>query len=275
MEITKIILKNKHGFKKILPPHIKYQNSESWGCIIEGKAVATAVMNIGENGGHIFWLWVAPDYRNQGVATALLQRLCQSAEKEYKKMLTITYPADSQWAVILEYLLLKLGFTLELSVYPGFRFTRQQLLDAPFMMSGKLGEDKSVVPLSQVSLLQIKELAAESSKEGGYLISGSDFAGIDEDRSMVLLNEGHIQGLTLISCKGAEDILSLDLFYLKKSAGNGALTLLRQTAKRVLSHPAGFSEFQFLCTEEVAVKICRQLMGEQKPEELEYCHGRY
>ena len=275
MELTRITPKNYVGFQKILPMQIEYENSEAWGCLIEKRAVGTAVINITEDVCRILWLWVSPAYRNQGVGSALLEKLCESVRKKERNILTITYPEAADWSIVMGYLLLKFRFTVEISVYPEFCFTRKQLMEASFISSKEGTVDQNVIPLTELSPLQKKELIAEIREKGNYPITALDFTEIEEDRSMAFIQEGDIRGVVLVGTRGAKDRLSLDLFYLKKNAGNAALTLLRQTALRALSHPAGLKEFRFLCTDDVAVKICTRLMGEQEPTEIEYYHGRY
>ena len=106
-----------------------------------------------------------------------------------------------------------------------------------------------------------------------YSISHADFERADEARSMVLLRNGRVKGLLLVSTMEAEDVLSLDLLYLSKSALHGALALVRQTALAALEHPAGLREVRFICTEEVGMRLCSSLMGAQENIPARYCNA--
>lgn len=273
MEITQITLKNMMSFEKVLPPLTKYQDTYMCGCVIDDKAVGSAVMYIFEEYCSIGWLWVANEYRRQGVGERLLDRLCESAGKEYKRDIIITYSSETSWAVVMEYLLLRKGFTIEIRTYPKFCFTSKQLLSSPLMKRSGVIADSRVVSLAELSQIQIKDFLAAGKENVNYHVTGMDFVYADKERSMALIYDGRIQGLVLVGTLGAENVLSLNLFYLNKVAGNGALLLLHHTAQAVISHPAGLHEFYFLCTDDITVKICRQLMGEKETLETELCHG--
>ena len=274
MEITRITSNNIEGFQNILPPYVRCENNHILGCIVNKKAVATAVMNLVKDNCSISWLWVSPDYRRQGIGGALLKSLCESAAKEYKKEVTITFPTDASWTVVMEYMMLKCGFTAEIHTYPRFCFTKEQLLSSPLMARKESGEDRRVMTLHQVSHLQIKELIQGSKEKDEYQLTESDFFHADRERSMAFVVEGHIQGLVLVGSGDKEGVLTLNLLYLKRPAANAALMLLHHTALNVLSYPAGFREFHFLCTDEITPKICHQLMGKKEAVLVEYCHGR-
>lgn len=274
MEFTKITEKNKKFFAKIMPSNFEQWGIRWYGCVVNQKAVASGGFIIGKEYCSIAWLWVAKEYRNQGIGTALLSYLCKQIPEEFEGNIIITYNTKKDWSVVIEYLLLKRDFVMEVYAYPKFSFTKQQLLEAPLVQKGELEHDERMKPLIEVTHLQKKELLSKSVKKGSYPITALDLGQMNEERSIAFVEKGEIQGLVLVGAGEEKDILSLNLLYLKKEARKAALMLLRHTAKRVLNHPMGLREFHFLCTDEISIKICRELMGKYVPEEEEYCFGR-
>ena len=226
-----------------------------------------------EDGCSLSWLWVAEEYRRKGAGTALLDAVCKMSAEENRYYLTVTYPADAAWASVMEYMLLKRGGNVLAYTYPQYHFSREELMQAPFLAGAKQTSYSNIVPFSELTRTQIYELTQENEKIGNYMISHADFERIDQERSMALLHKGEIQGMLLLCTDGAEDILVLDLLYLKKSAASGGLALLRQAAMTALQHPAGLKELRFLCTEESSDQMCRTLMETKEPVFVEYCNG--
>lgn len=236
-------------------------------------AIGCAVMDQTEDSCSLSWLWVAEEYRNRGAGGALLDTVCKEAAEEPGGCLMVTYPADAQWAAVMEYILLKRGGMVLTHAYPQYRFSREELEQAPFLADAKQTSVSSIKPLSALAKGQLDEFAQEHDEIDNYMISHADFDRIDQERSMVLIQKGEIQGMVLISTDGAPDVLSLDLLYLKKSAAMAGLALLRQAAFAALRHPAGLRELRFLCTEEISNQMCKTLMGAKKSDLMKYCHA--
>lgn len=273
MKITKITQRNFSAFEKILPPCRKYPPLRFFGCVAEDTAIGCAVVDMTADGCSLSWLWVAEEYRGQGVGAALLDAACRMAAEEPGGCLMVTYPADAPWASILEYMLLKRGGMVLVHTYSQYRFSREELLQAPFLAGAKLADHAGIVPFSRLSQMQMYELERESEQTRNYMISHADFEHIDKERSIALLHKGEIGGALLIRTDGAEDILVLELLYLEKSVAGAGLALLRQAAFAALQHPAGLRELRFLCTEDASDQMCRTLMGAQEFTPMKYCHG--
>lgn len=273
MEITRINHKNKEAFAKILPSDINYHFNYVIGCVLDDRAVGSAIVNLEDEKCSIAWLWVAEKYRRRGIGSRLLDYICENLAVELQGNFTITYPGNTDWTAIMEYMVLKRGFTIEVYTYPKFRLTKEQLLLSPLMARGTVPGNDSIIPLSNVTGFQIKEFIIDCREGRKYNVNMVDFSLADKDRSMVLLKAGHIHGITLVRTHQQGEILSLDLFYLKNNVSNAALMLLRQTAQAALVHPVQFGEIHFICTDEITVKICKLLMGEIPEEEEEFCYG--
>ena len=273
MNITGITQENLHAFQAILPLAQKYQSTCMFGCVMDDTAVGTVVIRGAEEDYAITWLWVAPQFRGQGIGSALLDKVCEMTKKESRHSLILTYPSDEPWTAVLEYMLIARGFTVLVHTYPGFYFTGKQLLEAEFMKKFEEIANPGILPLGKVSHLVLRQLILEGRQRSAYPITTTDLERADGERSLALVRDGQIHGLTLVSTFGAEDMLSLDLLYLKKAGINEALALLKQTAIAALRHPAGLRGFHFICTEEAGTKICSRLMGPQEAVMVEYCHG--
>lgn len=275
MELTRIEQKNIHAFQEILPPYKQYQPAQRLGCVVDDTAVGSAVVYMTEDGYNLSWLWVAPEYRGQGIGGALLDEICEIAAESHTtgRELTVTYPADAPWGAVLEYMLWKRGFSVLVYTYPQYCVTREQLMTSPLMTRAKRGKRSGIVPLSQLTKLQLRELVVENRQRKNYIISHADFERVDEERSMVLLQDGSVEGLLLVSTAEADDILNLDLLYLSKAALNWSLALLRQTAQTALEHPAGLRELRFICIDEAGTRLCEKLLGVQQTVAVRYCHA--
>lgn len=275
MEVIRITQQNFRVFQNILPPQKQYQPVQLLGCVADNTAVGAAVVYLTEDGCSLSWLWVAPEYQRQGIGGALLDKACEIAADSNVPggKLTVTYPEDAPWGTVLEYMLWKRGFSVLVHTYPQYCLTREQLLGAPFMGHTHSEKNSGIVPLSQLSKLQLKEFMIENRQLENYAISHANFERADEARSMVLLRNGKVEGLLLVSTMEAEEILSLDLLYLSRSALHGALALVRQTALAALEHPARLREVRFICTEEAGVRLCSSLIGTQKTTSVRYCNA--
>jgi len=275
LKITRITQQNFSAFQGILPSDDHhYQSAQLWGCVEDDSAVGTAMLYVTRDACSLSWLWVAPEHRRRGAGGALLDEVCRFASGTPAQRLTVSYPADAPWAAAMEYMLLKRGFMVFVHAYPRYCFSREQLLAAPFLDHAGETPDPCVVPLSALTEHQLRRLAMENRQLRNYAVSHADFGRADAERSMALLLKEQIRGLLLVSTAGAEDILNLDLLYLKQPSASGGLTLLRQAAHTALRHPAGLRELRFICTGESGVRICRRLMGERaEPAELRVCHG--
>lgn len=256
-----------------MPPYEKLQLIRRFGCVVDDTAVGTAEIYITDEGCSLSWLWVAPEYRRRGIGSALLDKVCKIAAETDGHRLTVTYSADAMWAAVMEYMLLIRGFTVLVNTYPGYCFTKEQLLNLQLFQNLDTAFHSHIVPLAEIPKQQLREFIIENLQWKRYLISHADYERADKKRSMALVDNGQIQGLTLVSTLDSEDKLSLDLLYLNKSSPKMALMLLRQTAEAAFEHPAGFKELHFLCIEDVAVKMCRRLMGEAEAVPVKFCDG--
>lgn len=273
MKITRITRENLHAFKDALPSGGAIQSTVLLGCVLDQMAVGTAAVNVTEDGCSLTWLWVSSAHRGRGIGSALLDEVCRMAGSDPDVRLTVTYPADTPWTAVMEYMLLKRGFSVMMHTYPCFSFTKEELRSAPMLERVESLSGNSIVPLAGLSRVQLREVILECEQQGLGAACHADFTRADEERSMVLIRDGKFHGLTLVSTAGEGDVLSLDLLYLKKSGVGDALPLLRHTALAALMHPAGLREFHFICTEEAAVRICERVMGEKTAANKEYCHG--
>ena len=79
MKIIRITQQHFPAFQDILPPQKQYQPVQLLGCVVDDTAVGSAVVYITEDGCSLSWLWVAPEYQQQGIGTALLNEACELA----------------------------------------------------------------------------------------------------------------------------------------------------------------------------------------------------
>ncbi len=273
MEITEILETNYHAFENILPKYKKKRPACLWGCVVDDTAVGAVAVDIINDSCSIEWLWVAPGYRKKGIGGALLDTACKAAIKWSKQQVTLTYSADEVWSDVIEYMLWMRGFQVSEQSYPMYWLQGEALVNAPFLTKVDLIGDAHVVSLSKLTRSQMQELLAECKASENYYVSHAEYERADETRSKALIQNGHIQGIILMSAFGEEDQLSLDLLYVRKSDLRSVLALMQQTAVAALKHPSGLREFRFICTEEVAEKLCQRLLGNQKPVMMKYCHG--
>ena len=273
MKIVLITEKNYSVFQNILPLHQKQSSTHLWGCIVDQVAVGTLAMTATEDGCNISWLWVAAEYRKQGIGSALLDEACRTAMEWKGQRLTITYPADAAWEAVLEYMLVVRGFWVLLHTYPKYQFTKTQLMDSYLMKTKEYSTTSVVVPFSQVTHQQLMALIKDSKKQRNYLVSYANFHKADKERSIVLMHNGSIQGLLLVSTNERADRLNLDLLYLNIMDFRAAICMMKQAVTIALKHPAGLEDIQFTCIEEAAEKICHKLLGKKEPIWVKMCHG--
>lgn len=273
MQITPVTEENFASFAPLLPPYKKQRPTHILGCVLNDTAVAAAAMHATEDGCSLAWLYVAPAYRAQGVGGALLDALCRAAAACPSHELTVTYGADAPWANVLEYMFLTRGFMVFTHTYPQYQLTKDELSRSPLLTASTDRQNGHIVPLAQLPNFRLRELLAKSRLHRSYSISHADFDRADGARSMALIKDDEIQGLTLLTADSADDILSLDLFYLASSASAQALPLLRRTANAVLTHPSGLRVLRFTCMEDAAQRICERILGDVRPAPVRLCHG--
>ncbi len=278
MEITRITEQNYDAFREILPFCQYPLPPFLFGCVSQGMAIGSAMLDVTKDGCSLSWLWVAPEHRQQGAGAALLDSICQFAVNTLSLPLTLTYPADAPWADVLEYMLVLRGFSVMMHTYPQYRFTKEQLMRTPLLAKLEEKPNPRVVSLSQLKHFQMTELIERCNQKKQYSVGHADFGHICKERSMALLSEGYVKGMTLIRPLDEKGKLCLDLVYLDAEYMTGAnalsaLAMLRQTALAVFRHPDGFRELRFTCIADVGVRLCRQLMGEQEAIPLSFCHA--
>lgn len=278
MEITRITEQNYDAFREILPFCQYPLPPFLFGCVAEETAIGSAMLDMTQDGCSVSWFWIAEDYRRQGAGTALLDEICEFAAKTLVLPLTLTYPADAEWVDVLEYMLIHRGFSVMMHTYPQYRFTKEQLMDTPLLAKLQDKPSSNVLPFSELKHFQMIELIEKSNQKKIYSVGHADFDHICKERSMALLSEGHVKGLTLIRPLEEKGNLCLDLVYLDAEYMAGAkalsaIAMLRQTALAVFKHADGFKELHFICIADVGVRLCRQLMGEQKAIPVSFCHA--
>ena len=278
MEITRITEQNYDAFREILPFCQYPLPPFLFGCVAEGMAIGSAMLDVTKDGCSLSWFWIAEAYRRQGNGAAFLDTICQFAVKTLSLPLTLTYPADAKWAVILEYMLIQRGFSVMMHTYPQYRFTKEQLMDTPLLSKLQDKPSSNIIPFSALKHFQITELIEKSNQKKIYSVGHADFDHICKERSIALVSEGYVKGLTLIRPLEEKGNLCLDLVYLDAEYMAGAkalsaIAMLRQTALAVFRHPDGFRELRFTCIADVGVRLCRQLMGEQKAISVSFCHA--
>lgn len=273
MEILSILAQNREQFQEVLPHYQSRYPSLLWGCVEKNTVVGTVGLEVTEDGCGLCWLWVAPDARGHGYGSALLDTACRTAMEKAAGRLTVSYPQEEPWAAVLDYMLAIRGFRVLAYRYPTYRITREQLLSSPLLAEGEQKADPRVVPLSSVERFRLQELLVQCKLEREYLVSHAAFGWMDGERSMALVKGGHVLGLTLVRAGEQPDRPFLDLLYLRTPDAREGILLLRQTALALLRHPAGLRDVSFTCVQQIGVRMCRRLLGEQTPEWETFCQG--
>ena len=273
MEITLITYQNLPMFQEILPPYQHQLPPVLLGCVENNTAVATAALDMTEDGCSLSWLWVAPEYRRHGIGNLLLDKACEISAAKPAHRLTVTYPETEPWTAVMDYMLAIRGFWVMTYTYPQYRLTKEQILASPLLKDAETNLDPRVVALSKLERFRLQEFLTQCRLQNNYPVSHADYDQIDTTRSMALVLNGHVQGLVLIRTLGEDDVLCLDLLYLATSDSRLGILLLQQTALALLRHPAGLREVQFTCMTDIGVRMCKRLMGEQPAYQKEFCHG--
>ena len=72
MEISRITEQNYNAFQYVLPSCRHPLPPLLFGCVAEGVAIGSAMLELTAEGCSLSWLWVAPEYRRKGAGSALL-----------------------------------------------------------------------------------------------------------------------------------------------------------------------------------------------------------
>lgn len=139
VEITRITDENMAWFQGMLPEEdsseIPLQNLIiRLGAVVDEKACGIIAVGCNGEKAQLRWLYVSPDFRNQGIATRLMEEI----EKE-KKLLGIKwtmalYPSDEN-GLIMDRLLVHHGFSITAEKSENYGLTYRQMLALPVFKS--------------------------------------------------------------------------------------------------------------------------------------------
>ena len=180
--------------------------------------------------------------------------------------LSVVYDAGCESSPVLELMLSRQQFLLKLERSARVRITREQLLASALMklpdMPVKGG--CSIVPLSHIGSLQLKQLMERCDKQGCSLVSQADYSQADAGRSMVLLPGQEIQGILLVQHETEDGRLSIPLLFIEREYIQDGMELLKRAAEALTEPTAGLQTLEFSCMENTVLKLADRFVADKE-----------
>lgn len=263
MRIVPITNENRTGFLPLIPQELLRGREKLFGAIDGSTGCGLAAYEILKDRCVINWLWVAPEWRGEGVASALLDAVCDDAflKKEY---IQLRYKATLDGCDILDLMLMRRGFLVTVGDVLYCELTGEQILHSPLMNKDIPYKNNGtrILPLSKVKPYALRACVAMNEKHEEYQASRADYAGADTERSMALMVDTEVRGCMLIHPDGEPGCLKVSMFYLDASCAIMGISFLRTCVTHCMEFPEGIKRIRILAASQRMKKLVVTLLGD-------------
>lgn len=259
MKVFPILPGQMQAFLPFLPAFEWTEHCRVFGAVLGETPCGAAVLEFMGRSVSLRWLFVEPSFRGRGAGTALLKSACDAAfSAEGTARMTMCWPVQNAWSPVLSWMLSKTGWLVKVHSLISFSFPRETLAACGMMSDEAYAHcEESVVPLEQLSALQLRELRMKHEEKAEYLLSRAPIDAADKQLSHALMSERGPAGLTLVHRE--DDTAVLDLLSIDSANLMGGLALLRKTAHAILQTDA--AQISFDCVTPQAARLARHLLG--------------
>lgn len=259
MNVFPILPAQAQAFLPFLPAFEWTEHCRVFGAVLDETPCGAAIL---EGMGHsvsLRWLFVEPSFRCQGVGSALLKTACDAAfSAQDVARMTMCWPIDSEWSPVFSWMLSKTGWLVKVRPVVSFSLQREALAQCDWLsQQAYVHCEESVIPLEELSALQLRELRMKYEEKAEYLLSRAPLDSADKHLSHVMAAEHGVDGLTLVHRE--DDAVVLDLLSIDSANLMGGLALLRKTAHAALKTDAATITFD--CVTPQATRLARHLLG--------------
>lgn len=124
MQLTRITQNNFNYFKDFFPDPEKYELGRAkelclLGAVLDGCACGALALNISDSQTELAWIYVAPEYRNRGIAREMLDFLLRE-ENDLGTIIAV-YPDEGESGFFLDRLFFEHNFLID--TYKSFEFS--------------------------------------------------------------------------------------------------------------------------------------------------------
>ena len=211
----------------------------------------------------INWLWVAPQWRGQGIASMLLDRVCAVVSSTWTHV-QLCYQAAPDHCAQLDRMLLRRGFVITAEEVLFCEVTGEALMNSPLMKHTRPQKNKGtrIRPLAKVEPHVLRACVVMNEERGNYQASRADYAGADTERSMALMVDTKVRGCVLIHPDGEPGCLRLDMFYLDENCSNMGISFLRACVAHSMELPDGIKRLRIMAPDQRTRKMAVTLLGD-------------
>ena len=263
MQIVPITNANMTEFLPLIPKELLRQRVTLLGAMKDEVGCGLVAYEKLKNQGIILWLWVAPEWRRQGIAAVLLDAACENVFLR-REQVHLCYKASVDGCKVLDLMLMRRGFLLQSRDVATYEVTGEALQNSPLMRVTKVGKLKEtrIVPLEQVDVRVIRAGLVVCEEHGDYQISRADFSGADGKLSLVLLSDTKMVGCALVRKCTEQGCFELSTLYLKELDMNAVLVFLRTCVQNLTESEACVECVRIMTASERTQKIAGRLLGE-------------
>ena len=263
MRIVPITNENRIGFLPLIPQELLRGREKLFGAIDGSTGCGLAAYEMLEDRCVINWLWVAPEWRGEGVASALLDAVCEDAFSK-REHVQLCYKAALDGCEILDLMLMRRGFLVTVGDVLRCELTGEQLLHSPLMRKARPYKQRGarILPLSKVEPYALRACVVMNEEHEEYQASRADYAGADAERSMALMVDTEVQGCLLIHPDGEPGCLKVSMFYLDEACANMGIAFLRTCVTHCMEFPEGIKRIRILAASQHVKKMVVTLLGE-------------
>ena len=263
MNIVPITNENRSGFLPLIPHELCHGQEVLLGAVDDSTGCGLAAYEILEDRCVINWLWVAGEWRGEGVASALLDAACTDAFSK-REHVQLCYSASLDGCGMLDLMLMRRGFLVTVKDVLRCELTGEQLLNSPLMKKAKPNKNKwsRILPLYKVEPRALRACMVVNEENEAYQASRADFAGADIQRSMALMVDTEVKGCLLIHPDGEPGCLRVSMFFLDASCSNLGVAFLRACVERCMEFPEGIKSLRILAASRHTKKMVTTLLGD-------------
>lgn len=263
-KIRKITESEYFKVRNMAPIHGLRTASIVLSCLIEEEAVGIVILMKKDKNWGLTWIYVLPEYQEQGIGSRLLDRAILEAKKNGTQNLEVALGGETDQERRLMAMLGRRGFFIDFHVEPVFSVSRDQLKQAlfysqPEILGPKISSDDSIISLRYAKSRQLEYFIKNRERHHNYVASRADYASADPSLSRLLISNSQIVGAILVDRIG-EGIYFLELCFIEKNYLKALIRLMKTVSDQLLTGRETLNRIEFSCGLDSMLKAAKALL---------------
>ncbi len=212
------------------------------------------------------WIYVLPEYREQGIGSKLLDKAILVAKKNGTHNLEVVLEGETQEGKQFMSMLSHRNFFIDFHMEPIFSATKDQLNHAlfytkPEILGSNIPSGDAIIPLRNAKPRQLERFIRSRERRHNYVASRADYISSDPQLSRLLISNSQIVGAILVDPVG-EGIYSLDLCFIEKDYLKVLIRLMKSVSDQLLANKEPLERIEFSCSLKSVLQVAKILLPE-------------